>query len=240
LGENGIHANKLILSSDTIKYSTKSKKKIKHKLPQPPTRAQALKDFANNDCMFMKRYSVVERLKHYPFSKAAKIMIVSYPFWYPEEQIHNDNDTTNKIDTITRKEINKSGKFIDSIFPAGLHVRKGILNYSSLKETIYLNQHQINSLTNIIYNTAYKKKNMIYDPGASCFNPRNALVFLDKNGKIFDYLEVCFECQRYSSLSGKISIGTYCNQKYDLLKQSLIGMGIKYGTIETRDYLFTK
>jgi len=159
-------------------------------------------------------------------------MIVSYPFWYPDEPINLTDDTI--------KKVNKHLKFLDSIFPAGLNIRNGELNYSSLKEVKYLNQRQINSLTNIMYNTTYKRKNIIADMGASCFNPRNAFIFLDKNGKVFDYLEVCFECERMESLSGRIWFKTGCNQQLDYLKKFLIKTGIRYGTIERRDYLFNK
>jgi hypothetical protein len=58
-----------------------------------------------------------------------------------------------------------------------------------------------------------------------------AFIFYDHNGKIFEYLEVCFECERYESLTDRISVGTNCNQKFDLLKKLAIDAGIKYGTV---------
>lgn len=228
-------SNKIIyhnVGMDTVKH------KRRHRLPPPPSSARYAKELPYNDCMFVKRYSVAQRLKQYPFSRAAKIMIVSYPSWYPDEPINLTHDTVKEY-TI-KKDNRKPLKFIDSIFPAGLHIMNGELNHSSLKEVRYLDQQQINSLTNILYNTTYKKKNNIVDMGHSCFNPRNAFIFLDDKGKIFDYLEVCFECERMESLSDRIWFKTGCNQQLDYLKKFLIKTGIRYGTIERRDYLFTK
>ena len=206
------------LKTDTVK------KTHQHNLPPPP------KPFSNkyesyNDCMYVKRYSLKQRLRHYPFSKAAKIIAVSYPCGLNADIILDSEKTPKPSSPPILR-------FTDSIFNSDLHIRNGILNYSSLKETKQLTAIQIDKLTRIIYNTTYKKLNHIVDMGFSCYIPRNALLFYDKNGKIFDYLEICFECQRNESLSEKITIGTYCNQKYELLRQFFINTGIKYGTLQ--------
>ena len=115
----------------------------------------------------------------------------------------------------------------------------GVLNYSQIKEIKVLTRPQINQLTNIIYNTGLKvskDRELVPAPfengGGGCFDPRNALLFVDENGKIFDYFEICFECNVADSKSGKITIGSGCNQKFDLLKKYFISLGIKYGTVK--------
>ena len=173
----------------------------------------------DDDCIFTNRLTTGQRLSKYPFSKAVKIVAVSYPAccWPTPEVIIGD--TTPKLP--------------DSVICEGLNVKEGKLYYSSLIEIKTLSKLQIELLTNIIYNTRYKKPYTyrLPMPGYSCFMPRNALVFFDKNGKVFDYLEICFECRRFESLSDKISIGTGCNQKLDLLKKYLVDLGSKYGTV---------
>jgi hypothetical protein len=99
-------------------------------------------------------------------------------------------------------------------------------------EVKQLTQKQINNLTNIVYNTDYKVIDVFNAAdGSGCFNPRNALIFYDKRGKIFDYMEICFECHDFYSKSGRFEIGTLCNQKYDLLRKFFIAVGVKRGTL---------
>ena len=76
----------------------------------------------------------------------------------------------------------------------GLLVNNGVLDQSSIKEIKTLTQSQINQLTNIIYNTDLKVHRhgelvpaLFENGGGGCFNPRNAVLFIDRDGKIFDY-----------------------------------------------------
>lgn len=212
--------------TDTIQHLKKTQRKFHY--PPPPRAPSALEE-TYDDCVFTNRYTISQRLKRYPFSKAVKIIVLSYPLQDMEPEIIYKTDSADHVQADT------SDKGYDSV-KTGLHIKNGVLNVSSLKEVKTLNTRQINNLTNILYNTTYRRKSviMVADPGGKCFNPRNAILFYDKNGKIFDYLVVCFECQHYESLSDKISVGTYCNQKYDLLKKFFIDAGIKYGTINTK------
>ena len=195
--------------TDTVRHIKKRKRKIPY--PPPPESPIPTSD---EDCVFVKKYTAAQRLKKYPFSKAAKIVAVSYE-WALEDSID-------------------APKRPDTVFISDLHIKHGRLNYSSLKEIKQLDAKEINQLTNIIYNTDYKKDMNSISPGHECFSPRNALLFYNKNGKIFDYIEICFECEMYQSLSEKLHIGTLCNQKFDMIKQFFIDAGIKYGTTNTR------
>lgn len=187
------------------------------------------------DCVFTRRYTLEQRLKRYPFSKSARIEVVSYWAMEPRKDVSID-DTLNASDTLNRKRlvVSLNKNLPDSIFKAGIPLRKSRLNYASLIEIKQLNREQIGKLTNILYNTAFRKPKTFPDPGYTCYNPRNAFIFYDRNGKIFEYLEVCLECKHYRSLTDRISVGTGCNQKFDLLKGFLVDVGIKYGTIEKR------
>ena len=202
--------------ADTIKRA----RKIKIKL-QPP-RQLSPTEIAYSDCRFVNKYSLAQRLKHYPFSKNVKILAVSYPCQNrPNAYIHIDGDTSKpKPDTDYLKY--------------NLHIKNGVLDKTSLIEIKTISSRQINYLTKLIYNTDFKKKSdtePAYSNGG-CFNPRNALLFFDSSGKIFDYIEICFECQVEESKSQKIFIGVDCNQRFDLLKQFFIDAGVNYGTTE--------
>jgi hypothetical protein len=185
-----------------------------------------------DDCTFVNKYTAKQRLIAYPYSNTTKIVAVSYPCYcavpHAEIIIDKPDGQQDTIDKATK----------DTILRTGLIVNNGVLDPSSIKEMKILTPAQINRLTNIIYNTrlkVYQNRHLVpalfENGGGGCFNPRNALLFIDKNGKIFDYLEVCFECTVADSKSGKISLGSGCNQKFDLLKKYFIEIGIKYGTI---------
>ena len=186
---------------------------------------------SDDDCVFTNSFSLYQRLKLYPFYRAKKIVAVSFLGIEPRPDVLI-NDTLNVKDTIEKKIINTelSKNVSHTVFKSGLHIKNGKLNYSSIIEVKELNYEQIGKLTNIIYNTTVRKPSNYASPGSDCYTPRNALIFYDRNGRIFDYLEICFECMRDESQSHKVTIGTYCNQKYDLLKGLFIDVGIKYGT----------
>lgn len=198
-----------------------------HKKPKSPLKHRVFFPLKSphDDCISINKYTVAQRLKHYPFNKSAKIIAVSYhnvgggP---PNEEV--------LIDTATGKII-PSVKF--DTLKYGLRVKNGELNPASIVETVVLNKNQINTLTNLIYNTDFRVKgNNGIDPGHMCFAPRNALLFVDQLGKIFDYLQICFACENYESKSGRINLGTGCYQKIKLAKKWFIDTGFQFGTIK--------
>jgi hypothetical protein len=211
---------------DTIKRTVKKQHwknpsipHIKHEIPKSK--------LYYNDCVFTNRYTISQRLRKYPFSKAVKILAISYDGTGEgnEPLILASGDT---VDEVTHK------KFIKHK-PQGLYFKSDTLDYVSTFEIKQLTPQQINRLTNILYNTDVRIHNDYADPSHSCFNPRNALIFFDKNGKVFDYLEICFECEKIESKSGEIYFNSACNQGLDLVKKFLIDLGIKYGTV-TKKY----
>jgi hypothetical protein len=100
--------------------------------------------------------------------------------------------------------------------------------YSKLQEVKTLIFTQVDKLTNILYN--YGFGGPVYTMGvASCYNPRNAILFLDRTGKAFEFIEICFECSRIQESSEKINAGDLCDQKMDMLKELFKIVGIEYG-----------
>ncbi|HVW12808.1 MAG TPA: hypothetical protein VHB54_03250 [Mucilaginibacter sp.] len=171
------------------------------------------------DCVFTHQYTIAQRLRKYPFNKAAKILAISYDgSAEPNVDINIGDDTT--------KEVKRK--------PHGLIFHSDTLDMSNLFEIKQLTPEEINRLTNIVFNTRVRIPNYNPDPGTKCFEPRNALVFYNKEGKVFDYIEVCFECMNYESKSNKLFLtSAYCNQQFDLIKKFLTDIGIKFGTTTT-------
>lgn len=213
------------LHIDTLKLATR-KHHLKHS-SSPKIRYPLPKDkIYYNDCVFTHKYTIAQRLKKYPFSNAAKVLAVSYDGGpEPNYDININGDTINPL--TNEKVVNFKRH--------GLLFKNDTLDYACSFELKQLTSKQVNRLTNVLFNTNIKIPNDSADPGHNCFNPRNAFIFFDKNGKVFDYIEICFECERTESKSGKIYLGP-CNQKFDMVKKFFIDLGIKYGTI-TKDYL---
>lgn len=158
----------------------------------------------------------------YPFNKAAKVLAVSYhDAWDKEADITYDTP-----DTATNKA-EPENEIVDH----GIRIDNGVLDTSHLVEIKKLNAAQIDRLTDLLYNTGYKKEGVNQIEEGMCFKPRNAFIFINEQGKVYDYLQICFECMQYSSPSEMINIGDVCNQKYELLNNYFISIGIKTGTI---------
>ncbi|NCD69012.1 hypothetical protein [Mucilaginibacter agri] len=199
---------------------------VKRKHLSEPTkqrfdRQKRHKDYYD-DCVFTKQYSIRQRLKKYPFVKTSVVVAVSYHAEMPEPSTYVDNN--GKVTSVDSAWVRPL---------AGLHIKNGKIDTKTLTEFVALNKQQIDALTNIIYNTDFrinKDFNMISQ--GSCFEPRNALIFLDKNGNAFDYIEICFQCKDSKSFSQKLNIGTPCTQKYDILKKYFIRLDIKTGTLQ--------
>lgn len=175
----------------------------------------AAHDDLDDYCTFTNKYTAKERLRLYPFSKATKVLAVSY-----EPPVMEKTDINSELNAEVSVPLKLSG----------LRVRNGKLDYSTLIEVKELSAAQIDSLTNLLFNTDFKVKGLNGFSKGKCFEPRNAFVFFDLSGKVFDYLQICFECINSRSKTDKISVGTLCTQKYDLLRAYMVGLGIKSGT----------
>ena len=161
------------------------------------------------DCIKHTSKTFTARLKNYPFNRATQIQLVSFKSnadtlsgWYYKDSLPRKNDT---------------------------------VCYSKLYELKNLSFSQVDKLTDLLYNYGYRMRlkddGLIYvATSPQCYNPRNAILFLDSAGKVFEFIEICFQCQKTRESSGKINLGVMCNQKLDLLKSFFVRTGIKYGT----------
>ncbi len=103
------------------------------------------------------------------------------------------------------------------------------ISSSQIIDQITLTTAQTDNLTDILYNYNYSKKtNVINETEYGCYNPRHAIIFLDKTDKVLSYIEVCFECEQIKTFLPKESIGHFCDGKYELLKNFFISIGIKH------------
>jgi hypothetical protein len=158
-------------------------------------------------CFNKPKYSTNQRLDFFPFNKAATVKLISFAI---------------PLDT--------------PIYTA-LAPSRYVLNQKSVIESKLLSISAVDSLTDILYNVGYspiKLNFKLVSTGYGCYSPRNAILFLDSNGEINEYIELCFDCEKYYLSSAKIKNTEYCEQKYDMLKAFFLSQGIKYGTTEPK------
>lgn len=181
----------------------------KSKFPEhegPPTAKDDSIMTENYKCTYRNTYSPKERLAFYPFNRAKRVILISY----------DDSSRFENTTPITGKKI----------------------DYSKVKERVTLNDLQLDSLTSILYNVGVKSTDywlQIADPGRSCYNPRNSVMFLNDQEEIIDYIEICFECHREELSSERIKSWKSCETKYELLQDYFLSTGMKIGTKREND-----
>jgi len=214
----------LTANAQSINQKQVSVKKTNYrsrKLKQEIKNMQRWKE-SDDFCSLINHYTPLQRLKNYPFINASDIWLVSYRADEPVNKIMYDEVFASKADSSIEAQHKE----------LGLHINDGILDSSTIIEKIILNETQTNELTNIIYNISYSKTAPIHMIiGSKCIPAyRNAIIVFDKQKKIFDYMEICFECEQSYSKSEKFTLGTYCTQKYIILKNFFKKSGVNYGT----------
>lgn len=173
----------------------------------PASLKRAAIDAANHRCVKTHSTSLSARIKKYPFNKAAQVQLVSFD---------------------GRVEITGSSRF------AFLNIDPLLLSADSatkptLKELRVLTLLQIDRLTDVLYNYGYAGP--IYsNETRDCYDPRNAILFLDSDGKSIAFIEICFECLSTRQSDEKVLTGEMCDSKLDMLRALFREAGIKYGT----------
>ncbi|VXB17973.1 MULTISPECIES: hypothetical protein [Chryseobacterium] len=161
-----------------------------------------------------KKFPTNELLNIYPFSKTSKVKIISYnidfvsEFPTPLPPVGKDGDSTIIKNIIANQT-----------FPIKLRNILGNENMEGIKQSKTLNFKETFELSELLYNTCGKFKNDIREI-SKCFFPRNAILFYDENNKVFEILEICFECHRIDFNSNQsLEINDMCNNFYSRLEQ---------------------
>lgn len=183
------------------------KKNLTKGPPKPPTKKEAEIEERNHNCVKKINKSFSARIKNYPFNNTAQVQLVSF--------IGGNRNIENKAE------------YINDSLPR----QNDTISYSKLNEIRTLTITQIDKLTDILYNYEYAGPIRTMTTSL-CYIPKNAILFLDKNSKVFEFIEICFECDRIKESSEEISLGDLCDQKIDMLKIFFNEAGIKYGITE--------
>ncbi|QEM11112.1 MULTISPECIES: hypothetical protein [Mucilaginibacter] len=194
-----------------------AQRKIVYHITYPRESIKGYKPEFDN-CFYTNRFTAAQRLKKYPFSVATKILAISYVGLPKNPNIIIDS-----------AGFPKTSEEPDSI--GGIIIENGHLRYDNVKQAKVLTREQLEKFSDIIFNYGYSgMKNYLITALPGCFEPRNSIVFLDKNDNVIDHLDICFACKASESGSEQINVGTDCKQKYDMLKAFFINVGVPYGT----------
>jgi hypothetical protein len=156
----------------------------------------------NANCKERKSPTAEGRLTNYPFDRAAQIRLVSFDY-RPDPHI------------------------VEHALP----IKDDNVDTSNLNEQTTLSRQGVDSLTYILYNIGYAGK-VSTSEMTMCYDPRNAILFFDESGQVFEFMEICFRCHSVRLSSENIKTGQFCTQKYELLKEFFIRNEIEIGTVK--------
>lgn len=159
---------------------------------------QEILNDSENNCKRTSQFSYAQLKKKYPLNQSASILLIS--FVTPEYP----NDSLN--------------------FP--IDVNRVLLN--QLKEYKILDTQNTQELADILYNYDFDPEKESVTRGALCYEPVNAIIFLNDKKEMVDYIEVCFSCNEVRYDINKIEFGYFCQGKLDLLKNFFLSNGLKY------------
>jgi hypothetical protein len=119
-----------------------------------------------------------------------------------------------------------SFKFPDTVFTLSIPKKNDKVDLEAMFEVKTLDRDIENVLLDILVN--YKN---ISKTGQviMCYEPRNAILFMDKADNILGYIEICFGCQKYIASEKSLQDLNFCDDKFEALRQIFMAAGIKYG-----------
>ena len=162
-------------------------------------------------CYNSHKYNADQRRAFFPFNQSANIKLISFSSPSDVNEASDDNP------------------YVYTAIASGNYK----LNYKRVKESVELSPAAIDSLTDILYNVGYTPVKISFylsDPGTPCYDPHNAILFIDAKGTVTQYMEFCFKCSRYYLSSSKIKNTIYCDQKYEMLRAFFVNHGVRYST----------
>ncbi|RKR11604.1 hypothetical protein C8C83_3344 [Flavobacterium sp. 90] len=165
------------------------------------------------------KFDLSKRINSYPFNKASQIKIISY-------NLNSDGMTRVSSETYDKE----TGKTVTNLeYNIGIELPRNNLDSLSLENVTQikiLNLSQIEKLSDILYNTCSRLNINCSEIIRGCYLPRNAILFFDENGKVFEYLEICFECKTKETF-GKIENLDLSDYMYNDLEKYFNNLGIK-------------
>ena len=179
------------------------------------------------DCGWYGSKTVEERNAMFPFNKAKKVVLVSYP-----AELEVKFSTTGLV---------SPDEFVAGCVFGGREIIGNIdVEFGSAPQTYHLYEQKeitgvaISELSNIMMNyTANPAKVVQWEPGC-LYVPRNSVLFYDENDTLVADLEICFGCGHLVFLPLEQNPLPYalemrCPEIMNLLRDFFKANGIDYG-----------
>ena len=119
-----------------------------------------------------------------------------------------------------------SFKYPDTVFTLSTPKKDGKVDLDAMFEVKTLGKDIEDILLDILVN--YKNISKIGQV-IMCYEPRNAILFVDKTDNILGYIEICFGCQKYIASEKSLQDLSFCEDKFEALRKIFMAAGIKYG-----------
>jgi sporulation protein YlmC with PRC-barrel domain len=189
---------------------------------------------SNMKCGWYGKMPLQKRLNTFPFNNAKKVLLISF---YPTQRVVNIIDKNGNIKEEVKDSIWKAK--MESTSLKTFHIKEAEFDYYA-NEVYELNSKEINELSNLILNFKIKKKtSLLIEQIPGCYEPRNAILFLDENENVISRIEICFACNGIYQLP-KETIKDFslfphidiCSEIFNHYKKIFRNGGIKYGIDE--------
>ncbi|WP_188435083.1 hypothetical protein, partial [Chishuiella changwenlii] len=155
-------------------------------------------DFSKS-CKKTSNFSLENRLKNYPFNISKKIVFIYYiENNLKRERKPNGTQLTNYLNELKARET----KFY-------IH---------DVHQAYVLNNTNIDELTNLFYNIGENEGTNVTMMISGCFYYKNAILFLDENNYLIDYIKFSFDCRREESSNSAVTTGKRCTYKFNLIE----------------------
>jgi hypothetical protein len=155
-------------------------------------------------------YDRTERQSKYPFNKTKSARLVSFG--------------------IANRDMNEQGVF-------RVPLKNGVADLSLMDEVVDIPITDLDSIADILLNTCHRLDSFT-TRYMLCNIPRNAVLFYDSAGKNFEYLEICFECQKLNPASSLFFFDSLiCDDVYKNLQSFFRRRGLNTSAKKLTDEL---
>lgn len=148
----------------------------------------------SKSCKKTSNISLSKRVENYPFNISKKIIFISYK---QNKFGVEGTELTNYL---------KSLKFNQLKF-----------NIKDVNQAYFLDQNNIDELTNLFYNVGTTDSN-VTTMNSGCFTYKNAILFLDENDYLIEYIKFSFECSQIETSNKNVTTGKECTHKIFLIE----------------------
>jgi hypothetical protein len=151
-------------------------------------------------CNLVLGQSKKDVLNKYPFSKTYSIMIASF------QNLQSVSDTLSIIECREIPKIN------------------GKINIGGFEQLVKLKKSEYQKLSDIIFSKSIEEN--IIGKG-NCSETGYAILFFDKAGNVFEYIQFCYNCKTFSSSFSQDKLKNEDYDKLNLLKKLFKDNGIE-------------